>query len=67
MKELDVLMEPFAAAGLPGVTDAQLPVMERLLQAEDTDLLSWLTEAAAAPDADLAGMVALIVNARALR
>ena len=50
MKELDVLLEPFAAGGLPKVRNDELEAFGGLLEASDSDLLAWLTGAASAPD-----------------
>ena len=41
MKELDVILEPFAAAGLPGIEDDVLDDFEALLESADADLLAW--------------------------
>ena len=57
MKELDVLLEPFAGAGLPGITDDELGSFEALLEAQDTDLLAWFTGASEPNDPALREMV----------
>ena len=63
MKELDVLLEPLAHAGLEAVTDNELPVLERLLEADDSDLLAWLMAASEPPDAELAALVTKLSEA----
>ena len=43
MRELDFLVGGFADAQLPGLPDADLDDFEALLDAQDRDLLGWLT------------------------
>ena len=42
LKELDVLMERFAEDCLPRLSPPLIPVLERLLDEADSDLLEWI-------------------------
>ena len=50
MKELDVLLERFLASEIEMLTAGETEMLERLLDADDQDLLAWLTGAAAPAD-----------------
>ena len=65
MKELDVLLERFAARGLERIDDGDLDALERLLDSPDQDILEWLSSASATTPAGLRGIVSLI-RSRAL-
>lgn len=43
MREMDLVMGQFADAHLPGLSDAELDVFERLLDAPDPSVLAWIT------------------------
>ena len=60
MKELDVLLERFAARGLGRIEDGDLDALERLLDAPDQDILEWLASASATPPPAMLGIVSLI-------
>ncbi|MCO5065623.1 MAG: succinate dehydrogenase assembly factor 2 [Rhizobiaceae bacterium] len=42
MRELDLILGPFADAEIGGLTDAELEQYELLLTINDTELLPWL-------------------------
>ena len=42
LKELDVLMERFTQDCLPRLSHGLIPVLERLLDESDSDLLEWI-------------------------
>ena len=42
LKELDVLMERFTEDCLPRLSPPLIPVLERLLDEADSDLLGWI-------------------------
>jgi antitoxin CptB len=43
IKEMDILFGTFADEKLASLTDAQLDTHEELMDAQDQDLLAWLT------------------------
>jgi antitoxin CptB len=43
MREMDLVMGRFADANLPGMSEAELDAFERLLDAPDAQVLSWIT------------------------
>ncbi|MEM6626621.1 MAG: succinate dehydrogenase assembly factor 2 [Pseudomonadota bacterium] len=49
-KEMDLLMGAFADQHIAALDDDQLDAFERLLDAPDQDVYSWITAQAAAPD-----------------
>jgi len=51
LKEMDVLLGSFTNAFLAGFSDSEMDEFERLLDASDQDVLSWLTGAAPLPKA----------------
>lgn len=57
MRELDMLLGPFADARLAGLGPAGLDLFETLLAENDQDLLAWIT-GRAAPPLPLAPLVA---------
>ena len=60
-KELDVLLERFAARALHRLDDAGLDALERLLGQPDQDLHIWLVSAPASPPPpEMRGIVALV-------
>ena len=63
MKELDVILEPLAHSGLAAVTDEELPILERMLEANDSDLLAWLMQASEPADAEIASLAVKLSDA----
>lgn len=49
MKEMDLILGPYADAALAEYADADLDAYERLLDENDQDLYLWVTGARAAP------------------
>ena len=61
MKELDVLLERFAARALDRLDDAGLDALERLLGQPDQDVHAWLVSAPGSPPPpEMRGIVALV-------
>ena len=61
MKELDVLLERFAARALHRLDDRELDALERLLGEPDQDVHAWLVSAAGSPPpTEMRGIVALV-------
>ena len=62
MKELDVLLERFAARALDDrLDDAELDALERLLGQPDQDVHAWLVSAPGSPPPpEMRGIVALV-------
>ena len=61
MKELDVLLERFAARALDRLDDAGLDALERLLAQPDQDVHAWLvSEPGSSAPPEMAGIVALV-------
>jgi antitoxin CptB len=48
-KEMDFILGRFADAEIRGLSDADLDLLERLIEAPDTDLYEWVTGRAEAP------------------
>jgi len=48
-READLIMGRFADVHLPGFSDAELDQYEHLLEALETDLLSWVTGVSKVP------------------
>ncbi|APE42911.1 succinate dehydrogenase assembly factor 2 [Sulfitobacter alexandrii] len=59
IKEMDLILPPFAAARLPRMDDAELALYEDLLNESDHDLYQWVSSQAAPPDryADMIGQI----------
>lgn len=51
IREMDLILGPFADAALAGLTDAELDAYERLMEEPDWDLYAWVTGQAAPPPA----------------
>ena len=49
MREMDLVMGAFADANLPAMSEAELDEFERLLDAPDPELLTWITGEAPVP------------------
>ncbi len=62
MRELDVLLERFAREAYPWSSPAGQAAFERLLEQPDPELAAWLLGRAAAPDRELAELVARIAR-----
>lgn len=50
IKEMDLILGPFADQELTGLSSQDLELYERLLDQNDQDLLAWSTGAAVVPD-----------------
>ncbi len=61
IKEMDVILQPFAEANLDGMADADLDLYDALLSENDHDLYQWVSGQVAAPDA-YAGLIARIIG-----
>ena len=51
MREMDLVMGQFADANLPAMSAAELDEFERLIDAPDPEVLSWITGEAPTPPA----------------
>ena len=49
MREMDLLLGPFADATVAGLTEDEIAQFEALMEAPDPDVYSWITGAAAVP------------------
>jgi antitoxin CptB len=49
MREMDLIMGRFADAEIGGMSEEDLAEFERLIEAQDRDLLSWITGEAETP------------------
>lgn len=59
IKEMDLILPPFAAAHLPRMAEAELALYEDLLNESDHDLYQWVSTQED-PPARYAGMIGLI-------
>ena len=50
MREMDLIMGRFADAEIGTMSGAELDVFEHLIEAQDRDLLSWITGEAETPE-----------------
>ncbi len=57
MRELDLLLAPFAERALPALAPNQLDTLDRLLAAADQDLQAWLLGRERPADDSLADLV----------
>lgn len=62
MLELDVLFLPFVEEAYDELSDAQKAVFRRLITCDDPDLFAWFMGHERCPDAELAGMVKLMLS-----
>ncbi len=60
LKELDVLLERYAAAALPGASPAERAVLARLLELPDPQLAGYLLAGAVPADPQLAALAGRI-------
>ena len=58
-REMDLILQAFAAARLEGMTQAELDAYDALLSENDHDLYGWITGQAPVPG-DLASLIAAI-------
>ncbi len=60
MKEMDLILGPFAERGLAALDGARLEAYESLLEENDQDLYRWVSGAAEtpAPHADIVSIIA---------
>ena len=49
MREMDLVLGPFADAAVAGFTEAEVALFEALMEAPDPDLYAWITGAAPVP------------------
>src|SRR5208283_741202 len=49
MREMDLVMGRFADLSLPAMSEAELDEFERLMEASDPEVLSWITGEAPTP------------------
>ena len=49
MREMDLVLGPFADAFVAGFSESEIALFEALLEVPDPDLYSWITGAAAVP------------------
>ena len=49
MREMDLVLGPFADAAVAGFTEAEVAQFEALMEAPDPDIYSWITGAAPVP------------------
>ena len=59
MKEMDLILGPFADTEVAAMTPAELDLLERLMAENDQDLYLWITTGAAVPD-PYGGLIARI-------
>ena len=52
-RELDTLLQPYAAAKLASMTHSQKTTFDRLIQQQDSDLLDWFFSEKAPDDSEL--------------
>ncbi len=64
MKELDVVLERWLAAGHPGADESSRAALERLLDAPDPQLAGWLLGAEPPADPALRALVDAILAVR---
>ena len=66
MKEMDLILGPFADTEVAAMTVAELDLLERLMAENDQDLYLWITTGAAVPDpySGLIARIAAIARAR---
>ena len=60
MRELDLLLEKFLAAGLESLGDQDLERLENLLMQPDQDILAWLMRAREPEDTDIRRIVTIL-------
>jgi antitoxin CptB len=60
-KEMDILMMRFAEAHLDAMSEAELDLLDRVLEENDQDLYTWITGQKPAP-ADLAPLIDRIAD-----
>ncbi len=51
MREMDLIMGAFADAEIAEMSDADLTGFEALIEAQDQDMLNWMTDKTPVPDA----------------
>ena len=61
MKEMDLILGPFADARIATLSDAEQKLYDRMLGENDQDLYRWVTGQAKAP-AEIAGMIAVVAG-----
>lgn len=61
-KETDVLLGTFAAARLPGMSEAELDQYERLIENSDPDLYTWISGRRPVPPAWDNAVMRMLMN-----
>ncbi len=64
LKELDVLLERYACAALPGASSEERRTLERLLERPDPELAGYLLAGARPEDVELAALIERILACR---
>ena len=67
MKELDVLLERYAAAALPGADAAERRLLARLLDCPDPELAGYFLGGEAPPEPEMAAFVTRITSSCMIR
>ncbi|WP_298356785.1 succinate dehydrogenase assembly factor 2 [uncultured Litoreibacter sp.] len=67
IKEMDLILGGFAAAGLEGLSDADLALYDEMLSENDHDMYAWASGQAAAPDRYAALMAHVVATGGALK
>jgi len=62
MREMDLLLGPFANANLPDFDERQLTAYEALLECADEDLFNWISGAKPVPDTYEGEVIDLLRN-----
>jgi antitoxin CptB len=62
MRELDLLLGPFAERHVPHMTEAELKDYDELLNEQDLDLFSWVTNQKLIPDDKNHELIQMIRN-----
>ena len=61
MKEMDLILGPFADARIASLSEAELALYERMLGENDQDLYRWVTGQSEAPP-EIAAMIRVIAG-----
>lgn len=62
MRELDLLLGPFAEMHVPHMTETELKSYDELLNEEDLHLLAWVTKQQPIPDSKNHELIQMIGN-----
>jgi antitoxin CptB len=61
MREMDLILGPFATANIAGLTGEELDQYESLLEIPDADLFHWITGEMPVPEAFLTPVLARVL------